>query len=76
MNSSDKQSAECILDVVMYRGNMGHYNLKGGYQGLWHNLEATGIKITHFLKFMPLAPAFSWNWLLAELKRKISKKLR
>jgi len=39
-------------------------------------IEATGIKITHFLKFMPLAPAFSWNWLLAELKRKISKKLR
>ena len=76
MNSSDKQSAECILDVVMYRGNMGRYNLKGGYQGLWHNLEATGVEITHFLKFMPLAPAFSWNWLLAELKRKISKKLR
>ena len=39
-------------------------------------IEATGIKITHFLKIMPLAPAFSWNWLLAELKRKISKKLR
>ena len=74
--SSDKRYAKSILDVVMYRGNMGHYNLKGGYQGLWHNLEATGIKITHFLKFMPLAPAFSWNWLLAELKRKISKKLR
>jgi hypothetical protein len=76
VNSSDKQSAECILDVVMYRGNMGHYNLKGGHQGLWHNLEATGIKMIHFLKFMPLAPAFSWNWLLAELKRKISKKMR
>ena len=62
--------------MVMYRGNMGHYNLKGGYQGLWHNLEATGIKIIHFLKFMPLAPAFSWNWLVAELKRKITRKLK
>lgn len=76
VNGNDKQYAERILDVVMYRGNMGHYNLKGGYQGLWHNLEATGIKIIHFLKFMPLAPAFSWNWLVAELKRKITRKLK
>ena len=74
--SSDKRYAKRILDVVMYRGNMGHYNLKGGYQGLWHNLEAMGIKIIHFLKFMPLAPAFSWNWLVAELKRKITRKLK
>ncbi len=76
LKSSDKRYAKRILDVVMYRGNMGHYNLMGGHQGLWHNLEATGIKITHFLKFMPLAPAFSWNWLVAELKRKISRKLK
>ena len=74
--SSDKRYTMRILDVVMYRGNMGHYNLKGGHQGLWHNLEATGIKIIHFLKFMPLAPAFSWNWLVAELKRKITRKLK
>lgn len=76
VDCDDKQYAERILDVVMYRGNMGHYNLKGGYQGVWHNLEATGIKIIHFLKFMPLAPAFSWNWLVAELKRKITRKLK
>lgn len=76
LKSSDKRYAKRILDVVMYRGNMGHYNLKGGHRGLWHNLEATGIKIIHFLKFMPLAPAFSWNWLLAELKRKITRKLK
>ncbi len=76
LNNGDRQYAKRMLDVVMYRGNMGHYNLKGGHQGLRHNLEATGIKIIHFLKFMPLAPAFSWNWLLAELKRKISKKLK
>ena len=74
--SSDKRYTMRILDVVMYRGNMGHYNLKGGHQGLWHNLEATGIKIIHFLKFMPLAPAFSWNWLVVELKRKITRKLK
>ena len=76
LKSSDKRYTMRILDVVMYRGNMGHYNLKGGHQGLWHNLEAMGIKIIHFLKFMPLAPAFSWNWLVAELKRKITRKLK
>lgn len=76
LKSSDKRYSKRILDVVMYRGNMGHYNLKGGHQGLWHNLEAMGIKIIHFLKFMPLAPAFSWNWLVAELKRKITRKLK
>ena len=76
VNVNDKQYAERILDVVMYRGNMGHYNLKVGHQGLWHNLEAAGIKIIHFLKFMPLAPTFSWNWLVAELKRKITRKLK
>ena len=65
-----------MKDVVDYRGNMGHYNLKGGYEGMWHNLEATGIKIAHFMKFMPLAPGFSCGWLTAELKRKITKKLK
>lgn len=30
VNGNDKQYAERILDVVMYCGNMGHYNLKGG----------------------------------------------
>lgn len=74
--SSDKRYAKRILDVVMYRGNMGYYNLKGGHQGVWHNIEATSIKIIHFLKFMPLALTFSRNWLWAELKRKISEKLR
>ena len=76
LDKSDRIFAQRILDVVEYRGNMGHYNLKGGNSGLWHNLEATGIKLVHFIKFMPLAPSFSCGWLSAELIRKISKNLK
>ncbi len=76
LNDSDRKYAERILNVVEYRGNMGHYNLKGGSHGMWHNIEATCIKVAHFMKFMPLAPAFSCGWLTAELKRKISRKLK
>lgn len=76
LNDLDRKYGRKVMDVVEYRGNMGHYNLKGGYEGLWHNMEATGIKITHFMKFMPLALGFTCGWLTAELKRKISKKLK
>ena len=76
LNARDYRYAKRILEVVDYRGNMGKYNLKGGQHGMWHNLEAAGIKIAHFMKFMPLAPKFSCKWLLHEIKRKVEKKLR
>lgn len=44
VNGNDKQNAERILDVVMYRGNMGHYNLKGGHQGLWQTLKLQALR--------------------------------
>ena len=65
-----------ILDVVFYRGNMGHYNKKSGFHGWKHNVESTSIKVSHFLKFMPLAPGYSCNWLMHELCRKILIKLK
>ncbi|MBQ9677038.1 MAG: nucleotidyltransferase family protein [Prevotella sp.] len=76
LNDSDRKYGRKVMGVVEYRGNMGHYNLKGGYEGMWHNVEATGIKIAHFMKFMSLAPGFSCRWLKAEMKRKITKKLK
>lgn len=76
LNDIDRKYARKVLEVVEYRGNMGHYNLKGGYKGLLHNIEATGIKMSHFMKFMPLAPSFSCGWLSSELKRKISTALK
>ena len=74
-DKKDLHYAKKILDVVMYRGNMGKYNKKGGMYGAMHNLEATGIKFAHFFKFMPLAPAYSCRWIVNEMKRKISNKL-
>lgn len=76
LTPKDYRYTKRILDVVEYRGNMGKHNLKGGYHGVWHNLEATGIKVVHFMKFMPLAPAFSCKWLLHEVTRKIRIKLQ
>ena len=64
-----------ILDVVLYRGNMGHYNKKSGFQGWRHNIESTGIKLSHFVKFMPLAPSYNFRWLGHELVRKIRVKM-
>lgn len=54
----DMRYADKILDVVFYRGNMGHYNKRSGFHGWRHKLESTGIKLSHFFKFYPLAPSF------------------
>lgn len=74
ISSSDKWYGRMILDVVLYRGNMGHYNKLSGFSGWRHNIEATGIKVVHFLKFMPLAPSYSFRWLGHELWRKVMMK--
>lgn len=66
---SDLRYADRILDVVFYRGNMGHYNKLSGFHGWKHKLESTGIKLSHFVKFMPLAPGYSYGWLWHEVKR-------
>lgn len=76
ITDKDRRYGNKILDVVFYRGNMGHYNKKNGFNGWKHNLESTGIKISHFLKFMPLAPDYSCRWLSHELGRKIMIKMK
>lgn len=58
----DMRYADKILDIVFYRGNMGHYNKRGGFHGWKHKLESTGIKLSHFIKFYPLAPTFMRDW--------------
>lgn len=64
LTDSDIHYADRILDVVFYRGNMGHYNKRGGFHGWRHKLESTAIKLSHFVKFYPLAPSFmrDWGW--------------
>ena len=76
LTKRDQHYGKKILDVVLYRGNMGHYNKKSGFQGWRHNIESTGIKISHFVKFMPLAPAYSCRWLKHELGRKVRLKMK
>ena len=76
LTDKDKLYSNKILDVVFYRGNMGHYNKKSGFHGWKHNVESTGIKISHFLKFMPLAPDYSTRWLTYELGKKFLLKLK
>ena len=67
----DRRYARHILDIVKYRGNMGHYNKKNGFSGWRHNVESAGIKLSHFMKLWPLAPAFSCRWMAYELTKKL-----
>lgn len=62
LSDQDMRYADKILNVVFYRGNMGHYNKKGGFHGWRHKLESTAIKLSHFVKFYPLAPSFMRDW--------------
>ena len=67
----DRRYAQRLLDIVKYRGNMGHYNKKSGDSGWRHNAESAGIKLSHFAKLWPLAPAFSCRWIAYELTKKL-----
>lgn len=68
---NDRKYGKKILDVVFYRGNMGHYNKRNGFSGWKHKIEAIGIKTSHFFKFMSLAPSYSCHWLWHEFRRKV-----
>lgn len=70
LTDKDEHYANKILNVVFYRGNLGHYNKKSGIRGWKHNIESVCIKISHFIKFMPLAPGYSCHWLVYQLFKK------
>lgn len=67
----DMHYADKILDVVFYRGNMGHYNKRSGFRGWKHKLESTGIKLSHFIKFYPLGPSFMRDWAWGVVKSRL-----
>lgn len=67
IRSIDRWFGRKILNIVLYRGNMGHYNKRGGWKGLRHKVESTGIKLSHFLKLWWLSPAYH----AASLKHKL-----
>lgn len=71
LTAKDRKYSQRILDVVFYRGNMGLYNRKGGISGWKHNIEAMGVKASHFLKFYPLAPGYMRDWAVDVIKTKV-----
>ena len=71
LTSKDRRYVARILDVVFYRGNMGHYNKRSGFHGWKHKVESALIKLSHFLKFYPLAPSFMRDWGWHVVKQKV-----
>lgn len=76
LTEKDRRYANRIFNIVRYRGNMGHYNKKNGFSGWRHNIESTGIKLSHFFKLWPLAPAYSCRWITYELTKKTFPRIR
>lgn len=70
ITDKDTKYTEKILDVVFYRGNMGHYNKRSSFYGWKHKVESAGIKLSHFIKFYPLAPGLmrDWGWSVIRTK--------
>ena len=71
LTDKDCRYAQRIIDIVRYRGNMGHYNRMSGYSGWKHNIEAAAILMSHFVKLWPLAPAYSCRKIACELTKKL-----
>lgn len=71
LSEKDRLYGSRILDVVLYRGNMGHYNKIGGFSGWKHKLEAACIKLSHYVKLSSLAPSYSRGWIWHEIRTKL-----
>lgn len=71
LSKKDRYYGKKIIDIVAYRGNMGKYNKKLGFNGVMHKLEAAGIKMSHFIKLWRLAPSYSLAWIWSEFWREI-----
>ena len=73
LSDKDRKYGKRILDVVLYRGNMGHFEgkqLRIEKEWEW-KMKAVCIKLSHFMKFAPLAPSYSCGWLWYEFKRSL-----
>lgn len=70
ITDDDRRYGNKIIDIVLYRGNMGHYNKIGGFCGWKHKTEAMCIKLAHFVKFYSLSPSYSRQWLWHEVMRR------
>lgn len=64
----DRWFGRRMLDVVLYRGNMGHYNKRNGWSGMGHQVESACIKLSHFVKFFWLSPGYHLGWMKNRVK--------
>ncbi len=71
ITEGDRQYTKRIFSIVKDRGNMGHYHLMFAGVGWCHHVELAVIKVFHFLKLWPIAPAYSCHWISYELTKKI-----
>lgn len=84
LSPKDRHYGRKIMNVMTFRGNMGHYETSQGELKIVHGyhkesraaeakrkLQAIGIKLSHFVKFAPLAPNYTYGWLWHEIKRSI-----
>lgn len=74
LTDRDRRFAKRVFDIVRYRGNMGHSNLLFSDIGWKHRVELFVIKIIHFMKLWPLAPAYSCRWIAYELTKKVRRR--
>ena len=67
IGSVDRKYGRRMLDVVLFRGNMGHYNKRNGWSGIGHQVESACIKISHFVKFFWLSPGYHLGWIRSRI---------
>lgn len=69
LTKSDRRFGRLIFNIVRHRGNLGHYNIKNE-SGWRNNIEMKCIKLSHFLKLLPLAPGYNCRWFIHMIKKK------
>lgn len=70
LTDSDRKYTKRVFAIVRDKGNMGHYNLVCTDRGWRHRVELAVIKVFHFAKLWPIAPAYSCRWISYELTKK------
>lgn len=64
ISSTDRKYGERMLSVVLYRGNMGHYNRMAHFRFL----ESLCIKASHLYKFFWLSPGYFIGWMMMRIR--------
>ena len=78
IENKDRRYKEYILDIVFKRGNFGKYGRKNMVgSGIGYLIEATWVKVSHYLRLFPLSPkensAMLFNKLPLRIKNTITR---